>query len=94
MKQALSRMEHRKKYHDFLVEIRKNQDRRHLQNDLQRIEGMLFHRLRPGLREHALFEQQRTKLQAAIAETMLYSKLLQFRVHHLFFQFPLKHSSV
>ena len=70
VKEALSRMEHRKKYHDFLVEIRKHQDRRHLQNDLQRIEGMLFHRLRPGLREHALFEQQRTKLQAAIAETM------------------------
>ena len=70
VKQALSRMETRKKYHDFLVEIRKNQDRRHMQNDLQRIEGMLFHRLRPGLREHALFEQQRTKLKAAIAETM------------------------
>ena len=70
VQEALSRMERRKKYHDFLVEIRKNQDRRHMQNDLQRIEGMLFHRLRPGLREHALFEQQRTKLQAAIAETM------------------------
>ena len=70
MKEALSRVERRKKHHDFLVEIRKNQDRRHLQNDLQRIEGMLFHRLRPGLREHALFEQQRTKLKAAIAETM------------------------
>ena len=70
MKEALSRMERRKKYHDFLVEIRKNQDRRHLQNDLERIAGMLFHRLRPGLREHALFEHQRSKVQAAIAETM------------------------
>ena len=70
VKQALSRMETRKKYHDFLAEIRKSQVRRHLQNDLQRVEGMLFHRLRPGLREHALFEQQRTKLKAAIAETM------------------------
>ena len=70
VKQALSRLEARKKYHDFLVEIRKNQDRRHLLNDLQRVEGVLFHRLRPGLREHALFEQQRTKLKAAIAETM------------------------
>ena len=70
MKEALSRMERRKKYHDFLVEIRKNQDRRHLQNDLERIAGMLFHRLRPGLREHALFEHQRSKIQAAITETM------------------------
>ncbi len=70
VKEALSRMERRKKYHDFLVEIRKNRDRRHLQNDLERIEGMLFHRLRPGLREHALSDEQRTKLRAAIAETM------------------------
>ena len=59
MKQAPSRMETRKGYHDSLIEIRKNQDRRRMLNDLQRIEGMLFHRLRPGLREHALFEQQR-----------------------------------
>ena len=39
-------------------------------NDLQRIEGMLYHRLRPGLRERALFEQQRAKVAAAIAATM------------------------
>ena len=70
MKEALSRMGRRKKYHDFLVEIRKNQDRRHLQNDLERIEGMLFHRLRPGLQEPALFEKQRAKVQQSIAETM------------------------
>ena len=70
VKQALARMERRKKYHDFMHEIRMNQDRRHLFNDLQRIEGQLYHRLRPGLREHALFEKQRAKLQAAIADTM------------------------
>ena len=70
VKQALSRMETRKKYASFMHEIRQNQDRRHLSNDLQRIEGMLYHRLRPGLQEHALFVKQRAKLQAAIAETM------------------------
>ena len=70
VKQALSRMETRKKYASFMHEIRQNQDRRHLFNDLHRIEGMLYHRLCPGLQEHALFVKQRAKLQAAIAETM------------------------
>jgi len=70
VKEALARMETRKKHHNFMHEIRQNQDRRHLFNDLQRIEGMLYHRLRPGLQEHALFERQRAKLQAAIADTM------------------------
>jgi len=70
VKQALARWGTRKKYANFLHEIRVNQDRRHLHNDLQRVEGMLYHRLRPGLREHALFEHQRKKLQAAIAATM------------------------
>ena len=68
--QALARWEKRKKYANFLHEIRVNQDRRHLRNDLQRIGGMLQHRLRPGLQEHALFEQQRAKVKAAIASTM------------------------
>ena len=70
VKQAPSRMETRRKYAHFMHEIRANQDRSHLFNDLQRIEGMLYHRLRPGLREHALFEQQRAKVAAAIAATM------------------------
>ena len=70
VKQAPSRMETRKKYARFMQEIRANQDRRRLFNDLQRIEGVLYHRLRHGLREHALFEQQRAKVQAAIAATM------------------------
>ena len=70
VKQALARWEKRKKYASFLHEIRVNQDRRHLHNDLQRIEGMLYHRLRPGLQEHALFEKQRAKVQQSIAETM------------------------
>ena len=70
VQQALKRMETRRKHAAFTTEIRNNQDRRHLANDLHRIEGMLYHRLRPGLREHALFEQQRDKLQAAIRETM------------------------
>ena len=70
VQQALKRMETRRKHATFTAEIRKNQDRRHLANDIHRIEGMLYHRLRPGLREHALFGQQRDKLQAAIRETM------------------------
>ena len=68
--QALARWERRLKYASFAHDIRVAQEQRHLRNDLERIEGMLYHRLRPGLQEHALFERQRTKLQAAIAETM------------------------
>ena len=68
IKEALKRMDRRRKYATFSHEIRQNQDRRHMANDLQRIEGMLYHRLRPGLAEHALFEQQRDKLHAAIKE--------------------------
>ena len=70
IKHALAKWEKRKKYASCLHEIRVNQDRRRLHNDLQRIEGMLYHRLRPGLQEHALFEQQRAKVKAAIASTM------------------------
>jgi len=70
LKEVLSRAERRKKYASFTHEIRMNQDRRHLHNDLQRIEGMLYHRLRPGLQEHALFERQRSKIQSAITATM------------------------
>ena len=65
VKQALSRWETRKKYASFAHDIRVNQERRRLHNDLQRIEGMLYHRLRPGLQERALFEQQKAKLKAA-----------------------------
>ena len=51
-------------------ELRQAQTRRNLYNDLQRVEGVLYHRLREGMRDHALFAMQKEKLQRAIRETM------------------------
>jgi hypothetical protein len=67
--QALARFERRKKYASMAHELRQGQQRRHLYNDLQRVEGVLYHRLREGMRDHAQFAVQKEKLQRAIRET-------------------------
>ena len=69
--QALVRFEKRKKYASMAHELRQAQTRRSLYNDLQRIEGVLYHRLREGMRDHAQFAMQKEKLQRAIAEYLL-----------------------
>ena len=51
-------------------ELRQAQTRRNLYNDLQRKEGVLYHRLREGMRDHVQFATQKEKLQRAIRETM------------------------
>ena len=51
-------------------ELRQAQTRRHLYNDLQRVEGVLYHRLREGMQDHGQFAMQKEKLQRAIRETM------------------------
>ena len=51
-------------------ELRQAQTRRNLYNDPQRVEGVLYHRLREGMRDHAQFATQKEKLQRAICETM------------------------
>ena len=68
--QALAKFEKRKKYASMVHELRQAQQRRHLYNDLQRVEGVLYHRLREGMRDHAQFAMQKEKLQRAIRETM------------------------
>ena len=68
--QALSKLEKRKKYASMAHELRRAQTRRHLHNDLQRVEGVLYHRLREGMRDHAQFAMQKTKLEKAIRETL------------------------
>ncbi len=68
--QALSKFEKRKKYASMAHELRQAQTRRHMYNDLQRVEGVLHHRLREGMRDHAQFAMQKEKLQKAIRETM------------------------
>ena len=52
-------------------ELRQAQTRRHLYNDLQRVEGVLYHRLREGMQDHAQFAMQKQKLQRAIADSLL-----------------------
>ena len=68
--QALARFERRKKYASMAHELRQAQERRHLYDDLQRVQGVLYHRLREGMRDHAQFAMQKEKLQRAIRETM------------------------
>ena len=69
--QALARFERRKKYASMAHEIRQAQTRRHLYDDLHRVHGVLYHRLREGMRDHAQFAMQKEKLQRAIAESLL-----------------------
>ena len=68
--QALARFEKRKKYASMAHELRQAQSCRSLHNDLQRVEGVLYHRLREGMGDHAQFVLQKEKLQKAIRETM------------------------
>ena len=68
--QALARFEKRKKYASMMHELRQARTRRNLYNDLQRVEGVLYHRLREGMRDHVQFALQKEKLERAIRETM------------------------
>ena len=70
LEQALARYEKRKKYASMAHELRQAQTRRHLHNDLQRVQGVLYHRLREGMHDHAQFAMQKQKLERAIRETM------------------------
>ena len=69
--QALARYEKRKKYASMAHELRQAQTRRHLYDDLQRVEGVLYHRLREGMQDKAQFKLQKEKLQRALAESLL-----------------------
>ena len=71
LEQALARFEKRKKYASMAHELRQAQTRRHLYNDLQRVQGVMYHRLREGMHDHAQFAVQKQKLQRAIAESLL-----------------------
>ena len=69
--QALARFEKRKKYASMAHELRQAQTRRNLYNDQQRVQGVLYHRLREGMQDHAQFAMQKQKLQRAIADSLL-----------------------
>ena len=69
--QALARFEKRKKYASMAHERPQAQTRRNIYNDLQRVEGVLYHRLRAGMHDHAQFAMQKEKLQRAIRDSLL-----------------------
>ena len=52
-------------------DLRVAQNRATLMNELHRVHGTMYGRLRPGQREFATFELQKQKLLREIAETML-----------------------
>ena len=71
LEQALARYEKRKRHASMAHEIRQAQTRRHLYNDLERVKGVMYHRLPVGMQDHAQFAVQKQKLQRAIAESLL-----------------------
>jgi hypothetical protein len=66
--QALARAEKRKKVASMRDDMLRAQTYGHLKNELSRVEGVLYHRLRPGHAAHSLHEHQAEKLRGALAE--------------------------
>ena len=71
VRQALERLETRKKHFKSMHDLRVAQNRATLMNELHRVQGTTYGRLRPGQREFATFEQQKQKLLREIATSML-----------------------
>ena len=70
MRQALERLDTRRKHFKSMHDFRVAQDRATLINELHRVHGTMYGRLRPGQREFATFQQQKDKLLREIAESM------------------------
>ena len=70
LSQALERAETRKKLASMRDDLERAQRQRSLRDELDRVEGVLYHRLRPGQAAHVLHAQQATKLREALARDM------------------------
>ena len=70
VRKALERLETRKKHFKSMHDFRVAQSRATLMNELHRVHGTMYGRLRPGQREFATFEQQKQKILRGIAESM------------------------
>ena len=66
----IERFNRRRKHARMTHDIRRAQNAAHLRNEIERVEGVMLHRLHPGLQQHALFEHQRTKLHQAMRENL------------------------
>ena len=70
VRQALERMEIRKKHFKSMHDLRVARNGATLVNELHRVHGTMYGRLRPGQREFATFQLQKEKLLREIADTM------------------------
>ena len=70
VRQALERLETRRKHYKSMHDMRAAQNRATLFNELHRVHGTMYGRLRPGQREFATFAAQKQKLLREIAESM------------------------
>ena len=70
VRQALERLETRRKRFKSMHDLRVAQNRATLMNELHRVHGTMYGRLRPGQREFATFQHQKDKLLREIAESM------------------------
>ena len=66
----IARHERRRKLARMTHDIKRADQANHLRNELQRIEGVLFHRVGPGPRDHVLFEHKRDKLRQALKDNL------------------------
>ena len=68
--QYIARHERRRKLARMTHDIKRAQEANHLRNELQRIEGVIFHRVGPGPRDHVPFAHKRDKLRQALKENL------------------------
>ena len=70
VRQALERLERRKKHFKSMHDLRVAQNRATLVNELHRVHGTMYGRLGPKHEEFAGFAEQKKKLMRAIADSM------------------------
>ena len=70
VQQALERLEIRKKHFKSMHDLRVAQNRATLMNELHRVHGTMYGRLRADQQEFAVFLNQKQKILREIAETM------------------------
>ena len=70
VRQALERLETRRKHFKSMHDLRVAQNRATLVNELHRVHGTMYGRLRQGQQEFATFAQQKQKLLREISESM------------------------
>ena len=68
--QYIARHERRRELARMTHDIRRAQQANLLRNELDRTEGVIFHRVGPGPRDHVLFGHKRDKLRQALKDNL------------------------